>query len=86
MDMLENDIKSISDAVDANAAISEETAASCDLLDENADKLRDAMSRFNLRQREPGKAYIPPEKQNDEEFIRIAQHNYEEAKRTGRIR
>ena len=83
MDVIEKEIKEISDAVDMNAAISEETAASCDLLNENADRLRDAMGRFNLRKREPGKAYIPPEKQDDEEFIREAQHNYEEAKKRG---
>lgn len=85
MDAIESEIKGISDAVDANAAISEETAASCDLLNENADKLRQAMSKFNLRKREPGKAYIPPEKENDEEFKRIAQHNYDEAKKAGKV-
>ena len=86
MDIIENEIKGISDAVDMNAAISEETAASCDLLNENADRLRKAMGKFNLRKREPGKAYIPPEKQGDQEFIREAQHNYEEAKKRGRIK
>ena len=86
MDIIENEIKGISDAVDMNAAISEETAASCDLLNENADRLRQAMGKFNLRKREPGKAYIPPEKQGDQEFIREAQHNYEEAKKKGRIK
>ena len=85
MDIIENDIKGISDAVDMNAAISEETAASCDLLNENAERLRSAMGKFNLRKREPGKAYIPPEKQGDEEFIREAQHNYEEARKQGRV-
>lgn len=86
MDIIESEIKGISDAVDMNAAISEETAASCDLLNENADRLRKAMGKFNLRKREPGKAYIPPEKQGDQEFIREAQHNYEEAKKRGRIK
>ena len=84
-DIIENDIKGISDAVDMNAAISEETAASCDLLNENAERLRSAMGKFNLRKREPGKAYIPPEKQGDEEFIKEAQHNYEEARKQGRV-
>lgn len=82
---IERNMKEISDAVDANAAISEQTAASCDLLNERADELRDAMGKFNLRQREPGKAYIPPEKRNDAEFIKQAQKNYEEAVKTGRI-
>lgn len=82
--VLEMEIKEISDAVDATAAVSEETAASCDLLNNNADTLREAMSKFNLRKREPGKAYIPPEKANDEEFKKLAQHNYEAAVKEGR--
>ena len=86
MSAIESGIKGISDSIDMNAAISQETAASCDLLNENADRLRQSMSKFNLRKREPGKAYIPPEKQGDEEFIRMAQHNYDEAKRAGRIK
>ena len=85
MNEIEGEIKSISDAVDTNAAISEETAASCDLLDANANRLREAMSKFNLRKREPGKAYIPPEKQDDEEFKKIAQDNYDKAVKAGRI-
>ena len=83
---IEEEIKGISDAVDTNAAISEETAASCDLLNENAERLRQAMSKFNLRKREPGKAYIPPEKQGDEEFKKLAQHNYEEAVKSGKVK
>jgi len=86
MAILEKDIHDISDAVDTNAAISEETAASCDLLNENADKLRQAMRKFNLRKREPGKAYIPPEKQDDEEFKRIAQINYDKAVQEGKAK
>lgn len=86
MGAIENSIREISDAVDTNAAISEETAASCDLLNENADNLRAAMSKFNLRKREPGKAYIPPEKQHDEVFKKLAQMNYDEAVRQGRAR
>ncbi len=83
--VIETDIKAISDAVDSNAAVSEETAASCDLLNESAEELRNAMGKFNLRKREPGKAYIPPEKQHDEEFKRMAQRNYDEAVKTGRV-
>ena len=86
MGVLENEIRAISDAVDTNAAISQETSASCDLLSENADRLRDAMAKFNLRKREPGKAYIPPEKQGDEEFRKKAQENYDLAKREGRVK
>ncbi|MBQ7919148.1 MAG: hypothetical protein IJ324_04285 [Lachnospiraceae bacterium] len=83
--VIETDIQAISDAVDSNAAISEETAASCDLLNSSADSLRAAMSKFNLRKREPGKAYIPPEKQGDEEFKKLAQHNYDEAVKEGKV-
>ena len=86
MDAIGTQIQGIADAVGMNAAISEETAASCDLLNENAEKLRDAMSKFNLRKREPGKAYIPPEKQDDEEFKRIAQQNYDKAVQAGKVR
>lgn len=83
--VIERDIQEISEAVDSNAAISQETAASCDLLNESADNLREAMSKFNLRKREPGKAYIPPEKEDDEEFKKLAQRNYEEAVKKGKI-
>lgn len=83
--VIEKDIREISEAVDTNAAVSEETAASCDLLNESADSLRNAMGKFHLRKREPGKAYIPPEKENDENFKKIAQHNYEEAVKAGRV-
>lgn len=86
MIVIEKDIQGISDSVDTNAAISEETAASCDLLDANADRLRHAMGKFNLRKREPGKAYIPPEMQGDEEFKKKAQKNYDEAVKTGRVK
>ena len=80
--VIENDIQAISDAVDANAAVSEETAASCDLLNESAENLRAAMSKFNLR-REPERLIFHGEA-GDAEFIRLAQSNYEEAVREGR--
>ena len=86
MNAIENEIQGIADAVGMNAAISEETAASCDLLNENAERLRQAMAKFNLRKREPGKAYIPPEKQGDTEFMRVAQQNYDKAVQMGKVR
>lgn len=85
LDVIENDIRDISDAVTSNAAISEETASSCDMLNDSADNLRLAMSKFNLRKREPGKAYIPPEKENDEAFKREAQRNYDAAVKAGKV-
>jgi len=86
MNIIENEIKDISEGVNMSAAISEETAASCSVLDQSAERLRESMCKFNLRKREPGKAYIPPEKQNDEEFKRVAQLNYEKAKKEGRTK
>lgn len=56
------------------------------MLTKSADELREAMSKFNLRKREPGKAYIPPEKMLDEEFIREAQANYEKAVKEGLVK
>ena len=61
------------------------TLRAIDLLNERADELRDAMGRFNLRQREPGKAYIPPEKRDDSEFIKQAQKKYDAAVLAGRV-
>lgn len=79
LDIIEKNIREISEVVDSNAAASEETAASSDMLTRSAENLKAAMGKFNLRKREPGHAYIPPEKANDEEFIRQAQENYEKA-------
>lgn len=60
--------------------------SSCNAIrNERADELREAMGKFNLRQREPGKAYIPPVKRNDTEFIKQAQKNYEAAVKGGRV-
>ena len=81
LDVIEKDIREIAEAVDGNAAASEETAASSDMLTKS-----EAMSKFNLRKREPGKAYIPPEKMHDEEFIREAQANYEKAVKEGLVK
>ena len=86
MDAIGAEIQGIADAVGMNAAISQETAASCDLLNENAERLRQAMSKFNLRKREPGKAYIPPEKEGDAEFMKVAQQNYDKAVQTGKVK
>ncbi len=37
------------------------------------------MNQFNLRQRQIGQPYIPPEKENDPEFIREAKENYQKS-------
>lgn len=81
---VKNNIGEISEAIAGNAAASEEAAAASEELNQNADELKEAMQKFNLRKRIPGKPYIPPEKQNDEKFIREAEENYQKALREGR--
>lgn len=69
-------INEISDSISDSAAASEETAAMSEEINKNADTLRDSVKRFTLRRRITGQPYIPPEKQNDTEFIKIATANY----------
>ncbi len=69
-------IQQVADSATMNSSISEEAAAASDLMRNNSEILRQEMSKFNLRQREYGKPYIPAEKQNDPEFIRQATENY----------
>lgn len=77
MDGIEKSITEISDIVSANAASSEETAAMTNEITTNANVLKESMKQFNLRDRKPGKPYIPPEKAHDADFVRIATANYE---------
>lgn len=77
------EIQTISSSVSSNAASSEETAAATREMTAHADVIRKEMQRFNLRKREEGKPYIPPEKRDDEEFIQIAHENYQKAMRQG---
>ena len=79
IELVRSEISQISLAASSNAAVSEESAASSEEMNSNADLLKNAMGKFNLRQRQQGRAYIPPEKQNDEEFIREANENYQRA-------
>lgn len=76
MEEIEEEIGKISNVVTENAANSQETAASTQLMDSNAEQIRQAMERFKLRKREQGKPYIPPEKKNDKAFIERATKNY----------
>lgn len=69
-------IDDISRVISSNAASSEETAAMTVEITKNAALLKEAMHKFNLRNREPGKPYIPPAKANDKEFVKIATENY----------
>lgn len=77
MEEIEKSISEISDIVSANAASSEETAAMTNEITTNANVLKESMKQFHLRDRKPGKPYIPPEKANDLDFVRIATENYE---------
>lgn len=77
MEEIEKSITEISDIVSANAASSEETAAMTNEITTNANVLKESMKQFNLRDRKPGKPYIPPEKVNDIDFVRVATENYE---------
>lgn len=83
--LVEDTIHDIAGAIDANAAASQETAAQSQELLQSSDALKEAMNKFNLRKRTPGKPYIPPEKQNDPEFIRQAEENYQKALREGKV-
>lgn len=82
---VKNDIEEIANSIVGNATASEESAAASDTLNHSADVLKDSMHNFTLRKRIPGKPYIPPEKENDAEFIRIAEENYNKALKEGRI-
>lgn len=73
---IHSEISMISAIVEENAASSEETAAATQQMNSNAEYIRQEMARFNLRKREEGKPYIPPEKSHDPEFIRTATENY----------
>lgn len=76
MDEIHGEIARISAIASDNAASSQETAATTQEMNANAEYIRAEMRRFSLRKRVAGKAYIPPEKMNDPEFIRVAQENY----------
>lgn len=78
---IDDEIQKISGAVSDNAASSEETAAATQQMNADAGTIHQAMRKFNLRKREEGKPYIPPEKLGDEEFIRTAYENYEKTRR-----
>lgn len=77
MSLIEDSITQISNLVSANAASSEETAAMTHEITKSTEVLKDSMKQFHLRKRVPGKPYIPPEKADDKEFVRIATANYE---------
>lgn len=83
---IHSEISEISMSVANSAALSEEATASSEEMNNNAEILKECMKKFNLRQRQPGKAYIPPEKRNDTEFIKIANKNYQKALKEGIVK
>lgn len=83
MEEVTNEIERISSSVAENAASTEQTAASTEQMNHSAAQIREAMERFHLRKRVMGQPYIPPEKQNDPQFIAEATRNYHAAKGAG---
>lgn len=78
-------IARIQESITSNAAVSEEAVATSHEMKDDAKLLEDEMKQFNLRQRQLGRAYIPPEKEGDKEFIREANANYQKALQGGQI-
>ncbi len=79
IDRIHAQVEVIGDSVSANASASQQTAASSQEMQLQARRLEEEMHRFSLRQRIAGQAYIPPEKQDDPDFIRQANENYQRA-------
>lgn len=79
------EIGQITQAATANAASSQESAASSVEMNHHAETLKQEMSKFNLRQRQFGHAYIPPEKKDDINFVKEANENYRKAMQNGKI-
>ena len=77
MNSIEHQVNEISRSVTNNAESSERTAAMTVEISQNAEVLKAAMKQFHLRNRKPGKPYIPPEKITDADFIRVATANYD---------
>lgn len=84
IELIRREINQISSTAADNAAISQQSAAASQGMSSNAEMLRGAMSRFNLRKRREGQAYIPAEKANDTEFIKVANEGYRQAAETGK--
>lgn len=76
-------VEFINESITSNLSVNQEAAVVSGEMRKNASLLEDEMNRFNLRQRTMGHAYIPPEKQNDQEFIRQANENYQKAVKGG---
>ncbi len=79
IDHIHMQVELINDSISSNVSVNQEAALASQEMKENAKLLEEEMRKFNLRQREKGRAYIPPEKSKDEEFIRMANENYQKA-------
>ncbi len=78
-------IARIQESITSNAAVSEEAVATSHEMKDDAKLLEDEMKQFNLRQRQLGRAYIPPEKEGDKDFIREANENYQKSVQGGQL-
>lgn len=78
---IHDQIELIQNSITSNAAVSEEAVATSHEMRDDAKLLENEMKQFNLRQRQIGQAYIPPEKRDDPEFIREANENYQKSQK-----
>lgn len=85
IESIRSNISGIMRETSNNVDISKNSANSSKEMQKNADMLKKEMEKFNLRKRQPGKAYIPPEKANDYEFIKQAEQNYKHTMETGQF-
>lgn len=69
-------VGTIADVGHTLAEFSQDTSDTTKGMKRQSQELQQEVAQFKLRFRQPGKPYIPPEKQNDQEFIRRANENY----------
>ena len=78
-------IRQISKATTGNAAISEQSSAASHEMSKQAEILQQSMTRFHLRKRTHGQAFIPLEKQDDPAFMKAANEAYQYAQTSGQV-
>lgn len=77
------EIDIIGQSVEGTATISEESASSSVEMNYNSELLNKEMEKFKLRERQEGRAFIPAEKELDNDFIRYANDAYQKNVETG---
>lgn len=77
-------ISQITETTSSNAAIAQQSSAASQDMDHQAELLRKSIERFKLRKRNGNHAYIPPEKQNDPDYISFANQAYQHKVETGK--